>query len=88
MPDTLIQKILRGRSAGEVTVGDIVSCDVDLAVLIDIQVAVGVAERRRPLTNGRRWAPIGLPDSGRGRHQRRLAVRLGVIPAGSSADSS
>jgi 3-isopropylmalate/(R)-2-methylmalate dehydratase large subunit len=40
VPDTLIQKILRGRSGGApVAVGDIAICDVDLAVLIDIQFA-------------------------------------------------
>ncbi|MTE16815.1 aconitase/3-isopropylmalate dehydratase large subunit family protein [Nocardia aurantiaca] len=38
MPDTLIARILRARSGGDpVGVGDIVVCDVDLAVLIDLQ---------------------------------------------------
>ena len=44
MPDTLIQKILRGRSPGSVSVGDIAICDVDLAVLIDIQFRHGRLE--------------------------------------------
>ncbi|HEY1702542.1 MAG TPA: aconitase/3-isopropylmalate dehydratase large subunit family protein [Trebonia sp.] len=44
MPDTLIQKVLRGRSSGSVNVGDIAICDVDLAVLIDIQFRHGRLE--------------------------------------------
>jgi hypothetical protein len=44
VPDTLIQKILRGRSPGPVNVGDIAICDVDLAVLIDIQFRHGRLE--------------------------------------------
>jgi 3-isopropylmalate/(R)-2-methylmalate dehydratase large subunit len=44
VPDTLIQKILRGRSPGPVDVGDIATCDVDLAVLIDIQFRHGRIE--------------------------------------------
>ena len=40
MPDTLIEKILRSASGGgPVAPGDIVVCDVDLTVLIDIQFA-------------------------------------------------
>jgi 3-isopropylmalate/(R)-2-methylmalate dehydratase large subunit len=40
MPDTLIQKVLRGASHGEAAApGDIVVADVDLAVLIDVQFA-------------------------------------------------
>ena len=40
MPDTLIEKILRGRSGGQAAQpGDIRVCDVDLVVLIDIQFA-------------------------------------------------